>query len=123
MHLYIHCDTSKLEDDQLKAFLNSTKQMIEQLTLFLSKNDQLRATVHAELGDGDPQAIKVGLDFHVKKTKQLEVPLNFFNDLAKEHKQDFVLGTINNNEAEDVCYFGFEEGKGDSFMISQYLGL
>ncbi len=97
--------------------------MIERLATFIEKNDQLRAELHKNIDKEHPEDIKIGIDFHVKKAKQLEKPLNFFNDLAIEFKQDFVLGLFTNGEPEDVCYFGFEEGKGDSFMISQYVGL
>lgn len=123
MQLYIYCDASKLEDDDVKTFISNGNTIIKRLLEFLPNNDQLRADLHQEIDQENPADIKIGLDFHVKKAKQLEKPLNFFNDLSKEFKLDFVLGLFTDGKPEDVCFFGFEEGKGDSFMISQYVGL
>lgn len=123
MQLYIYCDTSKLEDEDMTAFISHGKKVITKLEAFLLENDQLRGELHSDIDQEYAEDIKIGLDFHVKKPKQLEKPLNFFNDLSKEYKLDFVLGLFTDGKPEDVCFFGFEEGKGDSFMISRYVGL
>ena len=123
MHLYIYCDTSKLENDDIKTFSSAANNITEKLTPFIETNSQLRADLHKEIDENYVESSKIGIDFHVKKAKQLELPLNFFNQLAKEYKQDFVLGLFTDGKAEDVCFFGFEEGLGDSFMISQYINL
>jgi len=66
-----------------------------------------------------------GLTIDTNKKATLAKPLNFLYDQAKEHKQEFVVGLYDEDTAsyEDICYFGYEEGKPDMFEIACYLGL
>ncbi len=67
----------------------------------------------------------LGIHLAVKRKAELKAPLNFFYTLAKQHKQEFVLGLRDKGTGatEEVCYFGFEEGKPDAFEVSNYIGL
>lgn len=67
----------------------------------------------------------LGIHLAVKRKAALKAPLNFFYTLAKQHKQEFVLGILDKGTGatEEVCYFGFEEGKPDAFEVSNYIGL
>lgn len=54
----------------------------------------------------------------------LKDPLNALQSIAKQHKCNFVVGTIaDDGEREDVCYFGHDEGRPDLHEIGCYLGL
>ena len=80
----------------------------------------------AELSDQDQLGTELlGIHIDVRKRMELKEPLNFLYTLAKQHKTEFVIGIIDERtgEQEDVCYFGFEEGKPDIYEISNYLGL
>ncbi len=80
-----------------------------------------------------PEAEVVGIHLQLKKTLHLKEPLNSLNRIAKQHKCDFVLGLLpeSNEEAEpeaeedreDICFFGYEEGKPDMFEVACYIGL
>ncbi len=84
-----------------------------------------------------PEAEVVGIHLQLKKTLHLKEPLNTLNRIAKQHKCDFVLGLLpDTNEGldvnevpeaeedrEDICFFGYEEGKPDMFEVACYIGL
>jgi hypothetical protein len=80
-----------------------------------------------------PEAEVVGIHLQLKKTLHLKEPLNSLNRIAKQHKCDFVLGLLpESNEGtvpeaeedrEDICFFGHEEGKPDMFEVACYIGL
>lgn len=67
--------------------------------------------------------VELGYELTLSKTQKLKDPLNFLYTLAREHKCEFVVGLINDNNYEDVCYFGYEEGRPDMFEIAHYLGM
>lgn len=66
---------------------------------------------------------EVGVEIRISKTQKLKDPLNFLYTLAKTHECEFVVGLIDGEVYQDVCYFGFEEGRPDMFEIAHYLGL
>jgi hypothetical protein len=66
---------------------------------------------------------EVGYEISISKTQKLKDPLNFLNTVAKSHKCDFVVGMLEDDKYQDVCYFGNEEGRPDMFEIAHYLGL
>lgn len=71
--------------------------------------------------DDDQQ---VGLNLETNKKMALKEPVNFLYFLAKQHKAEFVVGMVTEGgERENVCFFGFEEGRPDVNEIAQYLGL
>ena len=66
---------------------------------------------------------EVGYEISISKTQKLKEPLNFLYSLAKTHQCEFVVGQIEGEAYQDVCYFGYEEGRPDMFEIAHYLGL
>lgn len=70
--------------------------------------------------------LQVGVHLQIKKSPQLQESLNTLNALSRTHKCDFVVGLLPLTEAdsaEEVCYFGFNEGRPDMFEVGSYLGL
>lgn len=66
----------------------------------------------------------LGLEIDTKRPKTLAKPMDFLYSLAQEYEQEFVVGLSDENQQrEDVCYFGFEEGKPSLDEITMYLGL
>ena len=65
------------------------------------------------------------MNLKVKNKFKLKDPLNFLYTLAKTHKCEFVIAMAcqETGEIQDVCYFGYEEGRPDLFEIANYLSL
>jgi len=109
MYLSIYCEGPELAD--------CYEAMSAELQAWLQAGPGICQPVQAE--------DRLGICWEIKKSKQLKVPLNFLYDLAKQHKQEFVIcqGDDSSSELEEVCYFGHEEGKPDIFEVACYLGL
>lgn len=71
------------------------------------------------------EAQEPGLRITSRSKHDLKDPLNALYCIAKDNKCHFVVGFIcpDSGEAEDVCYFGHEEGKPDLYEVASYLGL
>lgn len=111
MNIYFWVDQPDLGD--------SESQFIEGLTAFVVEHKE-----HAELVNTQSDGQwSLGIDMKIKATKQLVAPLNALYPLAKMAKCDFVVGFVEEGSREDVCYFGYEEGKADAFEVACYLGL
>ncbi|WP_339672868.1 hypothetical protein [Dasania marina] len=78
------------------------------------------ATVYKDL-EGEQPFIGLRIDTNRKLT--LKKPIDFLYSLSQEHKFECVVGLIENEQHEDVCYFGSEEGAPDIGEIASYLGL
>lgn len=61
----------------------------------------------------------------MKSKFKLKEPLNFLYKIAKTHKCEFIIAMLDSEsgDLEEVCYFGFEEGRPDLFEIANYLSL
>lgn len=124
MDIYVMLDCERLDDKQEKQLRKSSVAMITAIESFVVENPQadIRTLFHTA-AESDLLDWQLGIELSVKKIAQLKLVLDFFNLLAKEYRQDFVLGIIEGETREDICYFGFEEGTADRFLIAQYLGL
>jgi hypothetical protein len=123
MKIYITVDCDNFEDDEEAAFRKNSASIIEGISTFLLNTPKMPAKIIAKTSHESIEKWKVGIECQMKKTPQLDVPLTFFNALAKEQHLNFVVGIIDGDSREDICYFGFHEGLGDAFTLSQYLGL
>lgn len=67
---------------------------------------------------------QVGVQFQCQRKAALKAPLDFLFKWAKKAEREFVIGFYDkrSGEREDVCYFGFEEGKPDISEVAMYLG-
>ena len=115
MKLYIYVESAELEEiaNPIEEALCDWVQAGKKRGEVVNKNDE-------ETGER-----KLGLHFMAKVKFNLQDPVNFLNSLAKKHKCDFVVGYFDEDsrEPEDVCYFGYEEGRPDIHEIGSYLGL
>ena len=57
------------------------------------------------------------------KNIHLNFPVDLFNRLAEQYGIDCEVGYIEDDIREPVSYFGKHEGKGEAFLIAEYLGL
>jgi len=104
------------EHDELDEI---AEPMSEAIRDWLAKSDS-----RAELIHPDEDNLQVGVFIETGKKVALKDPVNFLYTLAKEYKAEFVVGLIaENDRRENVCFFGFEEGRPDINEIAQYLGL
>jgi len=118
MHLNIYIDDTHLEEGDLNKMFPPVSASISAWIGENKKNVQLLAQ-QSEGGD----VLKLGMSVQVKTKFKLKDPLNFLYSLAKEYKCEFAIAIITpeTGDSEDVCYFGFEEGRPDLFEIANYL--
>lgn len=109
MKIYMFIDAPELGEKEATA--------IEALNAWVGEGNP-----HARFVDEREGAWRLGIELDMKKPKFLTTPLNDMYAFAKEYKCNFVVGYIDNETYEDVCYFGQDEGKPDPFAIACYLG-
>jgi len=120
MDLHIYIDDADLEAGDLHDLIEPVSASISAWIGEQKKSVQLLVK---EASEGDD--IKLGMSLQVKSKYKLKDPLNFLYSLAKEHKCEFVIAIYqaDADTTEDVCYFGYEEGRPDLFEIANYLDL
>lgn len=123
MQIYILVACDRLEESQEKKLKKNLAEILTALQTYIDKNEVAQATLINECISDDCEDWQLGITQVVKKSAQLKFPINLFNDLAKKFALDCEIGSIENEQREPVSYFGHEEGKGDSFLIAQYLGI
>ena len=128
MDLFIYLDGSAIEPAH---FDKVSGPIGESISVWVEQNSADVVLVDQRsvesVGDtlGTPALPPLGIHLAVKRKAELKAPLNFFYTLARQHKQEFVLGILDKDTGatEEVYYFGFEEGKPDAFEVSNYIGL
>ena len=123
MQIYILIACDRLEEKQEKKLKNNLADILVALQTYADSLPQAKVVVVNDTESDECEDWQLGIEQSVKKNKQLQLPINLFNDLAKKFAIDMEVGTVDGESREAVSYFGHEEGRGDSFMISQYLGL
>ena len=118
MNLYIYADSDELED-YAKLLFSQIEQWAEPKT----NSTAVYRGEGSETPSVTDRDIELGLDISLSKPEKLKEPLNFLYKLAQEHKCEFVVGLIEDQDYRDVCYFGFEEGRPDLFEIANYLSV
>lgn len=123
MQIYVLIACDRLEEKQEKKLKQNLPEIILALQAYAESLPQANVLLINESDSDDIEDWQLGIEQSVKKSKQLQQPINLFNDLAKKFSIDMEVGTISKKSRDAVSYFGHEEGRGDSFMIAQYLGL
>lgn len=121
IYLLIACD--RLEEAQEKKLRSNLADIQSDLQTYADENAVANVSMINDCNSEDIEDWELGISQTVKKSIQLKFPVNLFNDLAKKYDIDCEIGTIENDSREPISYFGHEEGKGDSFMIAQYLDI
>ncbi|WP_320821898.1 hypothetical protein [Reinekea sp.] len=118
MHLYMLAEHDDLDD--------FAEALYQELLLWAQPKTTIQAVYRHDDGEQpslSKRSIEVGLELTISKAQKLKDPLNQLYDFAKQHKCDFSVGIIEDNQRSDVCFFGFEEGRPDMFEIANYLEL
>ncbi|WP_396586961.1 hypothetical protein [Bermanella sp. R86510] len=123
MQIYILIACDRLEEAQEKKLKNNLADIVATLTAYAESMPNVSITIINDTDSEDCEDWQLGIEQPVKNGKQLQTPVNVFNDLAKKLAIDVEIGSIENSKREAVSYFGHEEGRGDSFMLAQYLTL
>ncbi len=123
MQIYILIACDRLEENQEKKLKKNLPDILVALQGYADKLPQAKVVLINDTDSEDCDDWQLGIEQSAKKSKQLQTPINFFNDLAKKFSIDMEVGSINKESREAVSYFGAHEGRGDSFMIAQYLDL
>lgn len=113
MNLYIYSVGDEIEE--------AAEPVADAIHEWLAANENIRATLVNQKQDQD---LLLGIDLEVNNKRHLKGPLKFLYSLANSHKLDFVIGIQQDSgDREDVCYFGFEEGRPDELEVANYLDL
>ncbi len=121
IYLLIACD--RLEDKQENKLRTDLPAIQAALQSYVDDNAVANVTLINECDSDNMDDWQLGIEQTVKKSIQLKYPVNLFNDLAKKFSIDCEVGSVTKKKREPVSYFGHEEGKGDLFMIAQYLDI
>lgn len=121
IYLLIACD--RLEEKQEAKLRTNLPDIQAALQSYMDENEVAKVALINDCTSDDVEDWNLGITQTVKKSIQLKYPVNLFNDLAKKYSVDCEVGSIKGDVREPVSYFGHEEGKGDSFMIAQYLDI
>lgn len=123
--------------DNAESIRQAIAQWLENSTTDKTINSNKLSLINRCLGSGEEgEAIPssehpavnecdIGLLLNTGKRQDLRAPLKFLHALAKEQRQEFVIGKYDaqTGKPEKICYFGHEEGEADLFEVASYLGL
>lgn len=126
MKIYLYIDNPDLDElaepieQAISAWLDTGEVNTKWVRLVNRSSESEEEANEHRVGDWD-----LGLVIQTNKKIYLKAPLNFLHNLAKEHEQECVVGRFDDEtgEPENVCYFGFEEGRPDIHAIASYIGL
>ena len=113
MHIYCLIESHDFNDD-ISPLISDIESAINDWLTESRSSAKLIKDLDAEL---------FGLSIDTNKKLTLKKPIDQLNIIAQDFKIDFVVGLYKGDEREDVCYFGFEEGKADLGEIANYLGM
>ena len=120
MDLQIYIDDADLDDGSLNEMI---KPVSESISAWIGENKKSVQLLAQDSSEGDK--FKLGMSIQVKSKYKLKDPLNFLYSIAKEQQCEFVIAIVSSDKGttEDICYFGYEEGRPDLFEIANYLEL
>ncbi|MDX9688086.1 hypothetical protein [Halopseudomonas formosensis] len=121
IYLLIACD--RLEDKQEKKLRQNLPELQAALQAYAEANAAHEVTLINECESDDCEDWQLGISQPVTRNTHLNFPVDLFNGLAEQYGIDCEVGYIEDGAREPVSYFGKHEGKGEAFLIAEYLGL
>lgn len=120
MNIYLHLESDEIEE--------VAAPIIAEICEWLKGGHSAAQLVNARIeegAEGTRSEWDIGLTIETNKKMIFAKPLSFLYELAKTHKQEFVVGIYDaaGSTYENICYFGYEEGKPDPHEVASYLGL
>ena len=123
MFVYVLIACDRLDEKQEKKLRQNLPALQAALQTYADENAATTVTLINDCESDDCEDWQLGISQPVKKHTHLAPAVNLFNSLAQQYDIDCEVGSIEDGEREPVSYFGKHEGKGDAFLIAQYLGL
>jgi len=123
MEIYLTIACDRLEEKQEAQLIKNLAALQAALQTYVDENQAAGVSIINDCESEFCEDWQLGIQQTIKKSIHLKFPVKLFNDLAKEYGIDCEVGSIENGERDPVSYFGKNEGKGDSFLIAQYLDL
>ena len=115
MNLYILLDDEAPQEvaDKLMTAINAWLEETE------------IAAQPVDVRDGEGADWLLGIQLEIKRKAGLKRPLEFLYQQAEKMEREFVIGLYDKEtgDRENVCYFGYEEGRPDPDEVALYLGL
>ncbi|MEH6500017.1 MAG: hypothetical protein V7751_11565 [Pseudoalteromonas distincta] len=121
IYLLIACD--RLEEKREKKLRQNLPDLQAALQAYVDANAANNVTLINECESDDCEDWQLGITQPVTKNIHLNFPIDLFNRLADQFGIDCEVGYIEDDAHEPVSYFGKHEGKGEAFLIAEYLGL
>ena len=115
MHIYCLIDSHDFEDE-FAPHLGPIETAI---------NDWLTESRSSAILYKDIEGKKpfIGLLIETNRKLTLKKPIECLYVLSQKYTLECVIGLLKNDDRDDVCYFGAEEGEPDINEIANYLGL
>lgn len=120
MKIYIYAESDDLE--------SIAEPMSEAIAQWIKKSGEKATLVndHHQPAAGEEGAPfwNLGINMEAKRRSDLKKALAMLYPLAREYKCEFVVGIASSGRgaAQDICFFGYEEGKPDAYEIANYMG-
>ncbi len=121
VYILIACD--RLDEKQEKKLKQNLPELQAALQVYADENTATTVTLINDCESDDCEDWQLGISQPIKKPVHLNPPVNLFNSLAQQYDIDCEVGYIEDDEREAVSYFGKHEGRGEAFLIAEYLGL
>ena len=121
IYLLVACD--RLEEKREKQLRQSLPELQAALQAYVDANAANNVTLINECESDDCEDWQLGISQPVKKNIHLNFPVDLFNGLAMQYGIDCEVGYIEDGARKPVSYFGKYEGKGEAFLIAEYLWL
>ena len=123
MLIYLLIASDRLEEKQEKKLRQNLPALQAALQAYVDAYPAANVTLINECESDDCEDWQLGISQPVKKNLHLNFPLDLFNKLAEQYDIDCEGGYVEDGTREPVSYFGKHEGKGEAFLIAEYLGL
>lgn len=123
MLIYILVACDRLEEKREKKLRQSLPELQAALQAYVEANAAHNVTLINECESDDCEDWQLGISQQVKRKLHLNPPVDLFNGLAEQYGIDCEVGYIEDDAREAVSYFGKFEGKGEAYLLAEYLGL
>lgn len=121
IYLLVACDG--LDESQEKKLKKHLSELQAALQTYADANQANHVTLINQCDSDDCEEWQLGISQPVTKNTHLKFPVDLFNQLAKQYGIDCEIGSIENDQRDPISYFGKSEGRGDAFLLAEYLGL
>lgn len=121
VYILIACD--RLDEKQEKKLKQNLPELQAALQVYADENTATTVTLINDCVSDNCEDWQLGISQPIKKPVHLNPPVNLFNSLAQQYDIDCEVGYIEDDVREAVSYFGKHEGRGEAFLIAEYLGL